>query len=288
MNYQNFIEDIRTQMALRLADKEQLRIESMLRNNGTTKVGLIIIQPDRNIAPTVYLEPYYNRYLAGDSLETICEEIYTICKKYMPKENFDTTTYTDFSKVAPRVVMRLINQRKNQELLQDIPHLPYMDMAIVFACLLEKEDDQNWASILIRNEHLQLWDASVDTLYTLALENSPKLLPLRVANIWDIVEPMIPNYSTKPNLYMITNEARHYGASIILYPGVLDELAKQFNSGFLLLPCSIHEWLIIPGDQSYRDYYAHMVDEVNRSDLPREELLSYQVLYYDKDEGKLL
>lgn len=43
-------------------------------------------------------------------------------------------------------------------------------------------------------------------------------------------------------LYVLTNKARLYGASCILYPNLLDSIADKLTCDFYLIPSSIHEF----------------------------------------------
>ena len=60
----------------------------------------------------------------------------------------------------------MINAEKNSELLKDIPHIPYLDLAIVFEVLIseEMETGEN-ATILIHHNHTKLWNTSLEEIY---------------------------------------------------------------------------------------------------------------------------
>ena len=45
-------------------------------------------------------------------------------------------------------------------------------------------------------------------------------------------------------MYILTNSRQTNGASAILYPGVLSSLAKKLGGNMLLIPSSIHEFLV--------------------------------------------
>ncbi len=60
--------------------------------------------------------------------------------------------------------MKLINYERNRELLKRVPYYRFLDLAIVFLCLVES-DSSGTATVLIHNEHLTYWGITRDDLY---------------------------------------------------------------------------------------------------------------------------
>lgn len=287
MNYQEFLTSIRAQLALRVADNVTLEIRSFSKNNGTSYDGLVLMRPECNVSPAIYLMPYYHRYLQGIGLEDICNDILATCKLHEPKEDFDTTCFTDFSRAKHQIVMRLVNYEQNRELLKTVPYFRYYDLAVIFYYLLHADSDQQ-ANILIHNHHLALWKITRDDLYTLAKENTPRLLPPQLLPMQSLAGEMPPSHRSRfpahmPPLYILTNKYRTNGATALLYEGLLQEIAKLLKKDLLILPSSIHELLILGLEDSDREElssYNHMVQEVNASHLMDEEVLSDHVYCY--------
>lgn len=294
MNYQEFLTTIRSQLSLHIDADMKLDIRSFTKNNGTHYDGLILLKPDRNVAPAIYLMPYYHRYLEGVCLEEICEDILHTYHAHEPDADFDTSCFTDFSRAGRHIVMRLVSFRKNEKLLKDIPYFRYQDLAVIFYCLLHADAD-NQASILIHNHHLELWNITKDTLYTLAKENTPKLLKPQLMPMKSVLAEMhlLPESELSeqgPPLYILTNEYRTNGATVLLYEGLLQEIADLFEKDLIVLPSSIHEVLLLAADASDRrelSHYTEMVKEVNASHLADEEILSDHAYYYCR-KGNLL
>ena len=123
MNYQEFISSIRTELSDRITPGATLKIQTITKNNGTHYDGLIILQPGSNIAPTIYLTPYYHRYLEGVPLEDIYNDILVTYKKHLPESDFDIEMFTDFKRARSHIVMRLVSKKYNTDLLSDIPYI---------------------------------------------------------------------------------------------------------------------------------------------------------------------
>ena len=75
----------------------------------------------------------------------------------------------------------------------------------------------------------------------------------------------------------------------MLYPHVLSHISKILRKNFFVLPSSIHECILVPDLGQYsREELAKMVKEVNQTQVEEEEILSYQVYYYDRQKEKLM
>ena len=49
-----------------------------MKNNGTELDGITIMEKDKNIAPTIYINSFYDRYREGVSLKAVVSEIIRI------------------------------------------------------------------------------------------------------------------------------------------------------------------------------------------------------------------
>lgn len=294
MNYQDFLSCLKTELATRVSTGASLKIQTITKNNGTHYDGLIIMQPGFNIAPTIYLTPYYHRYLDGVPLEDIYNDIMSTYHQYLPEKDFDITLFTDFSKARKQIVMRLVNAKYNETLLEDIPYIKYHDLAIIFYCLIYA-DSENQGSILIHNSHLSMWNITVDALYQLARQNTPILLPHRIIPMAELLKsaPMFSclHLDEEIPMYILTNIYKTNGASALLYNGLLAQLADKFAQDLIILPSSIHELIFVPSEAAEHpelDYYNRIVREVNETQLADDEILSDHAYYFRRDTKELI
>ncbi len=105
------------------------------------------------ICAHIYLDYYYGQYERGRSFSDITDDILTAYRENRPKSPVDISFFTDYDKVKSRVTMKLINYERNRELLKRVPYYRFLDLAIVFLCLVES-DSSGTATVLIHNEHL--------------------------------------------------------------------------------------------------------------------------------------
>jgi hypothetical protein len=101
-------------------------------------------------------------------------------------------------------------------------------------------------------------------------------------------ERLFGDASVVPEIYVLSNELRIRGAAVVFYTDVLKGFAEEMNSDLLLLPSSIHEWLILTeppaGDIGT---LKRMVMEANRNVVRAEEILSENVYRYTRRDNRM-
>lgn len=324
MNFEDFMKKMKAALEKHYGDDYNVRITVIKKNNNLTLHGISVIPsgPDRRateISPTVYLEEYYRQYEEGICFGELVQHVIDLYEKHRINVNFDMNFFLEYNKVKDRIVYKLINYKKNKELLEEIPHIRFLDMAVVFYYYMENEIFGT-ASILIYNTHLHSWKITSDTIYDDAKKNTPVLLKSRMRNMEEIMlellqknikdkyssfkkadgeEPWITEMAEQMMdyilgdrlqmpMYVLSNESGQYGAASILYPKVLEEFSRKMECSLYILPSSVHEViLIMDKDIDDPDSLKAMVEDVNRTQLAPEEVLSDHVYYYSRTEGKI-
>lgn len=292
MNYQEFITNIRENIALRAPAGTTLQIQPIVKNNGTGYDGLIMMRPNLNISPTIYLNPYYHRFLEGVSLEDICDDILEVYYHHLPEESFDITRYTDFEKVKDHIVYRLVSYERNAGLLKQVPFVPFLDLAIVFYCQLEVNEHQQ-ASILVHTHHMEQWGQDVSALMEYARCNTPLLFPWQLDDMQKYIREHHPNCISSRELpentmYILTNKYRNYGAGVLLYDDLIHKLAMKLHSDLVIIPSSIHELLLIPAEsRQILSQCDDMVRTVNETQVADDEILADHAYYYSLDDCRI-
>ena len=92
-----------------------------------------------------------------------------------------------------------------------------------------------------------------------------------------------------PKMYVLTNLLKRYGAAALLYPGTLKKAGEVLGSDFAILPSSIHEVLLLPGEFWRKDLenFADMVRYVNREHVEDWDVLDDTVYFYKRDGDRL-
>ncbi len=289
MKYTEFLQTIETEITARLDDTFKLQIHPVEKNNGKIYDGLVIINPSFNIAPTIYLNPYYHWYLDGVSMDSILDAILSTYNEVRPTEDFDISFCSDFSKAKDHIVMQLISYDKNQKKLADIPYIKYLDFAIIFQIYTEVSFPE-FGTITITDELVKKWDVNLETLIRAVLKNTPAIMPCSVLNMAEYIKSKCPEYAKLLTdmaaedipIYILTNQRKINGATSLLYPGMLSSLSKKLGGNLLLIPSSIHEFLVMPLNSGVETCGLNeFIREVNATQLTDEEVLGERYYIYD-------
>ncbi len=298
MTYLEFKENVLHDITLSFSEETSVTLRSFTKNNDIQLDGLIIMEEDANIAPTLYLNHYYKELDNGTSYADLLNKIKQDYHSFKPKSNFDVSFFTDYEKAKSHIVYKIINYEKNMDLLEDVPHIHYMDLAIVFYYLFIDDCRCNTGTVLIHHEHLKCWGISVRELMEKATQNTQMMLPAQVYNLQDMLSDMIgdddelkeilsPEQPQIP-MYVLTNSEKFNGAGVILYPDVLKDLSMKLGANLYIIPSSVHEIIIIPESDAKSKYLLNeMVQDVNENQVPEDEILSDHVYYYSLDTNQV-
>ena len=304
MEFINFTSIVREEVEKRTGENYKVRINDVRKNNGVILRGLTVTQDDINISPTIYLNDYYEDYTNGKAtLVNVVNDVLDTYNRNRVNRSVDMKYFLNFECVKGKVVYKLINAEKNKELLEDIPYVKFLDLAIVFQCLISKEDlgtDTGTATILIHHAHLKLWDITIDELYKVAKENTQKLQKYEIKNMHDVICELteaensedcddMAEFESSISMYVLSNKSRVEGAACILYPELIKDFSNVIGSSLYIIPSSIHEVLLLPSDNLDEcDAIKGMIKEINDSQVKIEEVLSYSLYFYDKQKRKII
>lgn len=91
----------------------------------------------------------------------------------------------------------------------------------------------------------------------------------------------------KIDMIVVSNELGINGAAVVLYDGVMEQIANEYDSDLYLLPSSIHEMIVVPcGDEDLYNTFSSMVNSINQGYVDEDEVLSDRVYIYRKEEKK--
>lgn len=285
----NFIQTITNMLKSELGDSYSVSSEEIVKNNDFILHGIIINAEHTNVAPTIYLENFFDDYQHGRPLNDIVAEILHIYHTHNDI-SCDTAFFTDFKKIKGKIFFQIINTESNKRFLKHVPHIPYLDFSIIFKILI---DSNPMATITIKENLLDIWQVSLKEVYDAAVDNTPELLPFDIMSMKKVLEELAPELSADlpvdSFMYVLTNHQKIGGSSCILYPNVLLDFSKKINSDFYVLPSSIHEVIMIPAKSSDTpEALSSMVREVNRTQLAPEDFLSNNVYYFSRENNKLV
>lgn len=293
MEYKNFVEYIKENAAYIAGEGGKIAINHVIKNNGREMDGLVIMEKDRDIAPTIYLDSFYEMYIQGENIEKIIRQIEIIYRENRDNITFDVNILKNFDTIKDKIVYKIVNHKSNEKLLEQVPHKRILDLAVVFYCLLDNCGGKS-ATALIYNNNLKKWNVTVDDVYKAALKNTPDLLHSRISSMSALFDKCGVSVDGKEvdlkdyvpsDMYVLTNETKINGAACILYDNVLYDFAQKLGKDLYILPSSIHEVILLPKLPIFeKNELINMVREVNTEGVAADEILSDNVYEYNRNE----
>lgn len=285
MTYEQFLDRLEQELCLLTGKGESIRRVRVLKNNGVKLDGFSCCVEGRREQPTVYVNHYFSGYMRPEDLKKLAEQILKVQKESLLARGGELLQVLKYENMKGRIFYRLISREMNEELLRDVPHLLWLDLAIVFYLKIPEEIIDN-ATALIHNSHMEQWGIDIKELYRTAAEN--------MAGIPVMLEPMEQILrdcgldSKTSGMYVLGIRGREYGAAVMLNPGVLRMCFERIGEEYYVLPSSIHEVILLPASCSdSASELEGLVREVNESCISREDYLSGHVYRYISGSGEL-
>ncbi len=294
MNYPEFKEVITDRISVYFGATADVSVQEVIKNNNLKMDGLVIKSESSNVSPTIYLNYFYDRYTCGAPIEEVEEMIIDTYVQRKLDMDLDLSFSKDYSLVKNRVVYRVINYEKNEDRLGSLVHSRFLDLAVVYFYSIENiAGSDGW--VQITNKQLKMWGVDEATIIEDAGINTPRIFPHLYVSMSEMLENMLKVCEADPfdvddmstPFHVLSNKDKYYGASTILYPGLLDLIARKFNGDVYVVPSSVHEVLILPADSTSETVINSMIREINRDHLQVEEVLSEHVYIYSKDKRTL-
>ena len=322
-----FAEQVRSRVESLAGSGNRAVIQEAWKNNGTRLTGIMVCGKGEKISPTVYLEPLLRPYagddvhdggaeadgINGEKINTgqpdpervdeiarLVLDAALIRKEPGADQIADEVVRIAGDKKAllSRVMPRLVNYGWNKEFLKEVPHRQFLDLAVTYVVpvsgALHKEEN---ASVRVTNAWVHMADVTEDELYGAAMQNAMRQgfsaapiddIILSMAGADTDIEEQMPISRERPGLIVLTNAGCYYGAYVMCLPDAIAPIADAFDSDLAVLPSSVNEVIAIPMCLGIpvKDM-KEMVEEVNRSAVPQEELLSDSVYIFDRRNKEL-
>lgn len=285
MNINEFAGKVCNAVKKELGAGYRVECKEVRKNNGVMLRGLLVLGENQNVAPTIYLDTFLEAYESGATFRSILDRLLDICREDMLREAVDMEFFRSFERVRDRICYRLIGRKGNEELLEDIPYIEFLDLAICFYYAYHGESLGD-GTILVHNSHLELWDTCTAELFGLAKRNTQRLFPWVCNSIAEVLGEIAGEDESSEEadeeaflqeipMQVLSNDKRTQGAVCMLYPDVLDTLSGKGKRNFFILPSSVHEVILLEdtGAGSIPEL-KKMVTEVNATQVAPEEVLS--------------
>ena len=252
----------------------EFQIQQVPKPGNLILTGIGIRMKNTPISPLYYIDSALQN---GQSAEETAKEIASqIAKQSSLPDSIDVNFVSDFESAKQFIVPRLIDIRpgKNDAYIKNrvMTQFPFVSIGIIYDIALP--NNKTSAMSIPVTKDLQLtWNASTKAIHDAAIQNGPRIRPLKIASLAEMLGLPFELDDMAP-MTVLTNSVGVNGASAILYPATKELLAERFPNGFVLLPSSVHEWIIISKDLSTDTMgLLDMVKTINANEvLPQDQL----------------
>ena len=286
-----FISNIRTELE---AEGLKVNLEERTVNKLNDSYESLSITPEgEKIGINIKLDNYEKIYNSGKSMDEVVDDaVNVIINALQNQPSFDVESFTDYSQMKNTLIMEVVSTETNKEMLETVPHDEIEDMSVVYRFLVNKDEKEGSATILITNEHLKALGVTPEQLHADALENAPLIKPAEIRGMTEVLLDMMGADSVsdlgleeleEEKMYVAGVHDNIHGASVIAYQNFMDQASERIGGGdFFILPSSIHEVLIVPdnGEMDFEEL-ENMVREVNATQVSPQDKLTDNVYHYD-------
>lgn len=292
-----FAELLRGRIGERMGSAYSVQTQVVRKNNGVKLTGITIHARNHNVAPTIYLEKAYDDYKDGMDIDGICERVIQLYEKNVPDQSVDFSFVEDFSWAKGNVCCKLINRESNEEMLEDVPYMEFLDLAVV-AYIRFSDLKMGAGSILVKNAQMEKWGVTSDVLFAFAIQNTKALLGQSVTAMAEILmglngqgngedKEYLDKMQEAVPLYVASNNDKCLGAAVILDNWFLRSFADKIGGDYYILPSSIHETLFLPASYGDAASIKEIVQSINMTQVEACEVLSDNVYLYSRKNGRV-
>lgn len=298
MKFEEFKENVVARLQEIYGASTRIETSMVIKNNGRKYNGLYIFLDDRDSTstPVLNLDDVYDAFEDGRmDMEECIQNVYR--QREALKSSMEMAAFAksakDWEQVKDKVYPILLSTEENGELLEKLVSTPMLDLSVAYV-IRGGMIDGSCASIKVSKELLKRYCISSEQLHQQAMENMEKD-GYGFRDLWSLIMEMTGMEETeevqnlhKPEMYVLTNREKLYGAAGILNSRLIREFAGDRD--FIILPSSVHEVLFIPvNDDADKDraFYDDMVTKVNEEEVEVEEKLSDHSYYYDATAGEI-
>ena len=254
------------------------------------KIGICVREKGSNVGVVIYPEQFEAEATTVGEITGKVIEIFESRKENIARMTGAGNEITEkiknldvYAKLVPR----------NDVFLSGKANRDFLDMNIIYyVCVGETNDGME--TYTVTTSMCEAYGVTEEELFKGALNNiTDDIVAHRslsavltsfgyhidgVENPEEIFEPMT----------VLTNRNHTFGASLIIKEEVLDKAMERMHTDeLIILPSSIHEVLVINANAIERDIasFREMVKAVNDTEVKPNEILSYNVYTYNKEDG---
>lgn len=255
---------------------------------GGTREAISCKFPSENYAVILYPDDYQRLLDSGESMQDIGRYLSSQIEQRMTALPATPTTADDFKK---GLYIQVVNADVNRELLKDLPHDSWEDMAAVVRYQIPDGEDE--ISFLVTKNNMQQYQMSQGEVMETAYKNTASQ-EFDLRRIEELMRDILLEQGISREeadfclsdvdapMYVLTNRKKINGANAIVCPDVLEKAYEKLGEPYYVLPSSTHELILVKESYGMKpEELRQMVQEVNCTAVQARDLLSNKVFHYD-------
>ena len=256
-----------------IAERVNGEVKEVEKNNGIKFTGIQFKPDDSNVAPVIYIDEMYED---EKGIDEAIDEVKNIIDRQVGI-SFDPSITTDFNKAKEYLKLRLYNANNNYEVFRSASEYGFDDLIMV--PVLDNVIPSG--SIKFTKGLVESLGVTEDEIFDAAMKN----IKADDYNLKDMSEIMVEmmgreqaemmGIAVKPEdekMFVITSKEKAFGAFGVIV--LKEKLKEMFPNGYIVLPSSVHEVIVVPNDDSIEALELdNMVNEVNDTKVLQEEQL---------------
>ncbi len=269
-----------------------IKYQQLLKNN--VRIDALTFQREGvNISPTVHINSYFDRYKAGEDIQSIIKDIAETA--YRAMEHNITLPEMTPEEATRCIRLDLVNYENNREMLESVPHYVIGEGEGALAAY-PRWYISDRASFVVRNEVCGQLGLVPEELLQMASTNTQNM-EYKLDSIGNVLMGMMGDIGTlseemsqmmdqqqTPQMLVLTTPDGCHGAAAMLSTEAMDRAKEMLGCDTVyVIPSSIHEVIIVPGDENgiTPDILKDMIMDVNATELDPADILSDYPLKYD-------
>lgn len=206
----------------------------------------------------------------------------------------DLNWLEDFYEIKDKIIPTFIGlEENNKELMETCPYIKILDMIIVFRIEIDITEDNQKGTVIIKRDLQDRLGVTTQTLFETALRNIKEKRSLTFKSMKQVMMEMIGADNFEAGImddcpmYIISNKEMVFGSYALIDEEFMWDVYDKIGDDFIIIPSSIHELIVMPMKElkTNPEYVNDMIENVNRTQLEKKDILSNHAYKFTKSEG---
>lgn len=255
-------------------DRMGIKAEIHRYTKNNVDVTAVTVEPEVNKAcPTISVEPLFQQNM---SVSDAVEYILDMSRKFRSRDASEVMPFDirNYDEVKPYLRARFYRNGTEAEISLSAKIYSFDGLKIVPYIVIPMGDTHG--SVKVSKAMVDTWGVSKKEVLKVSLENIQYDYVL--TSMSDMFSPLFTDISSAPTMLVVSNKSRVYGAIAVMFAHA--ELEAIFPEGYIVLPSSVHECIVVSKFMGLSEDLLAMVKSINKTVVAPEEKLCDKVFEF--------